>query len=37
MKVFKKNVDVAWRDMVRGRGGDGLTVELGDLSDLFQP
>jgi len=37
MEVFKSCVDVALRDMVRGHGGDGLRVGLGDLSGLFQP
>ena len=37
LEVFKSRGDVALRDMVRGHGGDGLTVGLGDLSGLFQP
>jgi len=37
MKVFKKNVDVAWRDMVSGCGRDGMTVGLPDLCVFFQP
>lgn len=28
--------DVALREMVRGHGGNGLVVGLGDLSGLFQ-
>ena len=34
-ELFKKRVGVVLRDMVR-HGGDGLMVELGDLSDLYQ-
>mgnify|MGYP001852711189 FL=1 len=37
MEVFKNHGDVALRDVVSGRSGGGLTVELGDLRDLFQP
>ena len=36
-EVVESHGDVALRDMVRGHGGDGLTVGLGDLSGLFQP
>ena len=36
-EVFKKRVDVALEDMVSGHGGDGPTVGLGNLRDLFQP
>ena len=36
LKVFKKRVDVALRDMVSGHGGGGLMVGLDDRSDLFQ-
>ena len=34
LEEFKNCGDVALRDAVRGRGGDGLTVGLGDLSGL---
>jgi len=34
LEGFKKCVDVALRDMVSGHGGDELTVELDNLSDL---
>jgi len=37
LKVFKRRVNVALRDMVSGHGGDGLMVRLADLSGLFQP
>ena len=37
LEVFKKWGNVAWRDMVSGRGGDGLMVGLHDLCGLFQP
>ena len=37
LEQFKKQVDVALRDMVSGHGGDGLMVGLGDLGGLFQP
>jgi len=37
VKVFKKHIDVALRDMISGHGGDGLMVVLDDLSGLFQP
>ena len=36
LKVFKKCVDVALRDVVSGHGGGGLMVGLGDLRGLFQ-
>ena len=36
MEVFKKDVDVALRDIVSGHGGDELMVELDDLRGLFQ-
>jgi len=32
-----QGVGVALRDLVSGHGGDGLMVELDDLSGLFQP
>ena len=35
--VFQKCADVALRHMVSENGGDGLMVELDDVSDLFQP
>ena len=34
--MLKNHVDVALRDMVSGRGGDGLMVGLDDLQGLFQ-
>lgn len=34
LKLFKKHVDVAQRDVVRGRGSDGPAVGLDDL-DCF--
>ena len=37
LEVFKNHVDVALRDLVSGRGGDGLMVGLVGLSGLFQP
>ena len=37
LKVAKRHVDVALRDMVSGHGGGGLTVGLNDLRGLFQP
>ena len=37
LEVFMKRADVALRDVVSGHGGDGLMVELKDLSSLFQP
>jgi len=37
LMLFKSRVDVALRDVGSGRGGDGLTVGLGDLRGLFQP
>ena len=37
LKVFKKCGDVAPKDMVSGRGGDGLIVGLDSLEGLFQP
>jgi len=36
LEMFKKRVDVALRDVVNGHGGNGLTVGLDDLRDLFQ-
>ena len=36
LEVFKNLVDVALRDVVCGRGGGGLEVELDDLRGLFQ-
>lgn len=35
LEVFKKSLDVALRDMISGHGGDGLMMELRDLSGLF--
>ena len=35
--MFQNCVDVALRDMVSGHGGGGLSVELYDLTGLFQP
>ena len=37
LEVFKKNVDVALRDMASGHGGGGWMVGLDDLCGLFQP
>ena len=37
LEVFKKQGDVALRDVVNMHGGDVLMVGLHDLSDLFQP
>ena len=37
LEVFKSRGDVGLRDVVSGHGGDGLMVELKDLSSLFQP
>lgn len=37
LDIFKKNVDVALRDMDSGHGGDGSASELDDISGLFQP
>ena len=37
LEVFRNHGDVALRDVVGGDGGDGLMVELDDLSGLFQP
>ena len=37
LEAVKKCGDVALRDTVSGHGGDGLMVEHGDLSGLFQP
>jgi len=37
MEVFKKNGDVALRDMVSGHGGDGLMHGQDDLRGLLQP
>jgi len=36
LEMFKKRVDVALRHVVNGHGGNGLTVGLDDLRDLFQ-
>jgi len=36
LEVLRSRVDVALRDVVSGRGGDALTVGLGDLRGLFQ-
>ena len=36
VEVFKKDVDVALRDIVSEHGGDELMVELDDLRGLFQ-
>ena len=37
LEAFKKQVDVALRDVVSGHGGGGLMVGLDDLRGLFQP
>lgn len=37
LEMFKEWGDVVLKDMVSGHGGDGLIVELDDLSVLFQP
>jgi len=37
VEEFKKRIDVALREMVSGHGGDGLTVGLDELSDIFRP
>ena len=37
LEVFNNREDVALRDVVSGRGGDGLVVGLHYLSHLFQP
>ena len=37
LRVFRKCIDVALRDLASGHGGDGLAVRLDDLSGLFQP
>jgi len=37
LEMFKNRVDVVQRDMVSGRGGDGLMVGVDDLSGLFRP
>ena len=37
LEVFRNRVDVALRDVVSGRGGDGLMTELGVLNCLFLP
>ena len=37
LEVFKERIDVALREMVSGHGGDGLTVGLDELSDIFRP
>jgi len=36
LEVFKSRVDVALRDVGSGGGGGGLTVGLGDASNLLQ-
>lgn len=35
--MFKKCVNVTLRDVLNGHGGDGLMVELDNLSGLSQP
>ena len=35
LEVFKEHGDGALRDVISGRGGDGLVVELGDLGRLL--
>lgn len=37
LEVFKKRVDLALRDRVSRRSGDGLAYGLDDLGCLFQP
>ena len=37
LEVFKNCVDVALRDVVSGRGGEGMVVGLDDLRGLLQP
>ena len=37
LEVFKKQDNVALRDLVSGHSGDGLTVGLDDLRGLLQP
>lgn len=37
LQVFKKCVNVTLRDVLNGHGGDGLMVELDNLSGLSQP
>ena len=37
LEVFREKVDVALRDVVSGRGENGLMVGLDDLKGLFQP
>lgn len=37
LEVFKKCADMALRDMVSGRDGDGYMVGLGDLRSIFKP
>ena len=37
LEVLKRRVDVALRDVGRGRGGGGLTVGLNGYRGLFQP
>ena len=37
LEVFRKPGGVALRDVVNGHSGDGLMVELNDLSGLFYP
>jgi len=37
LEGLNSSVDVALRDVVNGKGGDGSTVELGGLRGLFQP
>ena len=36
LEVFKKRVDVAWRNVVSGHGGVGLMIGLDALSGHFQ-
>jgi len=36
-EVFRKRLDVALRDVVRGHGGDGLGVRLGAVKGISQP
>ena len=37
LEVFREKVDVALRDVVSGRGENGLMVGLDGLKGLFQP
>ena len=37
LEVFREKLDVALRDVVSGRGENGLMVGLDDLKGLFQP